>query len=83
MQNKFSGKRNQQPYENDVRACVLVDEGKVCGLVSLRIIKSKMTAVKLFGTCLFVMLKNDRNQLLPSRDKNELATPSKKCSNIY
>ena len=30
-----------------------------------------MTAVKLCGTCLDVMLKNDRNQLLPSRDKNE------------
>ena len=30
-----------------------------------------MGAVKLCGTCLDVMLKNDRNQLLPSRDKNE------------
>ena len=66
-------KRNQQPYKNDVCACVLVEEGKVCGLVSLRMIKSKIAAVKLFGTCLDVMLKTDRDQLLPSRDKmNEL-----------
>lgn len=60
-----------------MRTCVLVKEGKVCGLVSLLVIKSKMTAVKLFGTCLDVMLKNDRNQLFPSRDKNECATPTK------